>query len=385
VIGGIRRSFGRLFGDFTLWPALLLGVAVLVDLALAKGVVLSPDSRVYLAAAQDLVEGRGLADDQLPYAGYILLVAASKELGTGVDGVIALQYVCVLVTIAAVWGAAARCAGRRAALLAALLVVSCPDLGRGVGWPGYLLTDVPYMCAVAGMLALSLRSAHGKRADLAWLLVASCAAVLLRPNGWLLVATCWSWVAFVRRPPPLGLLGAVIPWIVCLAIPISTGLASGGTFAHPADEMQSGTVVWDSPMWRRAMPQEPDLGHGYGAALHYAIEHPADVADLAARRVAAEALHIRTSSSTVHNVLAGGYATLLLVGAALALVRLRRRPEMWLAALLVGLHLLVVAVHWADYDGRFFVHVVPALSFLAAVGWTSVRLGWPRSGASAAG
>ena len=346
----------------------------MADLALSKGVVLSPDSHVYLYAARDLLDGRGIAHDQLPYSGYIALVATSHRLGLGVNGVIAVQCACVLVATVAVWYAARRLAGRRAALLAALLLVACPDLSRGVGWPTYLLTDVPYMCAVAGMLALSLRSAVGRRTDLAWLFVASCAAVLLRPDGWLLVASCWSWVAFVRRPAPIGCAAAVIPWIVCIAIPIATGIAGGGTFAHPGRELQNGTVVWDSSMWRRTMPPEPELGQGYVAVLQYALAHPAATADVMLRRVAAEALHVRAASSIPHNILSGGYALLLFLGSAIALVRFRKRPEVWLAAMLIALHLLVVGIHWADYDGRFLVHIVPALCVLAGVGWVSLPM-----------
>lgn len=364
----------RPHADPTLLVPLLLGIVVLVDLAVARGVLLSPDSTRYLQGAQALIDGRGLSREQLPYAGYIGLVAGLQRLGLGIDGIIAFQYACVLVAIAAVWSAAGRIAGRRAALLAALLVALSPDLTRFIGWPTFLLTDVPYMSSVAVVMALTLRAAAGGRADLGWLLVASSGVVLLRPTGWLLVATCWSWLAYVRRPAPIGRLSAAVPWLVCLAIPIATGIAGGDTFARPVDQLQQGTVVFDSTMWRPTMPKEPGLGAGYGGALQYALRHPIATADLMARRIAAEALHVRTVNSAAHNLVAGGYSVVLLLGAAIALVKFWRRPEPWLAAVLVALHLLVVGIHWADYDGRFFVQIVPALAVLAGVGWTSWSL-----------
>jgi hypothetical protein len=67
-----------------------------------------------------------------------------------------------------------------------------------------------------------------------------------------------------------------------------------------------------------------------------------------------------------------GYLVPLYALAAIGFATRRREPIVRLAAALIALHLALVAVFFADYDGRWLVHLLPLIALLAALGCASI-------------
>ena len=104
----------------------------------------------------------------------------------------------------------------------------------------------------------------------------------------------------------------------------------------------------------------------------YAARHPVAGLRVAATRVAVEVAHARPFYTTRRNAIIIGYLVPLYALAAIGLATWWREPVVRLAAALIALHLALVAAFFADYDGRWLVHVLPLVGLLAALGCASI-------------
>lgn len=348
-----------------------LFVAVNADVVLQEGVRLAPDSGRYTSGGEALADGEGLSSRQAIYAGYIALLAVGEWTGIGESGVVALQVLLCALAALALFDLGRALAGTRAGLLAALLFVVIPDLTRITGWQAYILPDASY----AAMLAISLWAIHraGERGG-RWMatgVVVVLFTASLRPQGWLLVPLAvgyWVLPRVAGRGRRAG-MAAAIAAVFVLAVVLAPGFSSNSEEASPVESLTSGQVIYDSEDWRLTMPAG-DGGpqdEGWGTALAYAANHPVAVSKLALARAGTELVHARPFYSSSRNAVLLAFVLLLYALAAVGLWR-RGGAVAWLCVAIVATHMALVAAFFADYDGRFLVHVLPAVALLAGLG-----------------
>jgi Dolichyl-phosphate-mannose-protein mannosyltransferase len=352
----------------------VLFVVVNVDLA-RRGVRFGGDSGRYTGGAQSLLAGESLDDRQRLYAGYVALVALADELGVGLDGVVAIQIALIALGALALFDLGRQLAGPWVGLLAAALFVTSPDLTRFTGWQAFILTDAPYASALA-IAVWAIHRAGVRRGR--WYLAGAILVVFaasLRPQGWwLLPAALIYWVVPRMRPGRSRIISAAVVAVAFLAVvALAPGQAGNTAAASPDKALREGLVIYDSSDWRVSMPAEGPSGRqGWGDVAYYAVRHPIAGLRVAATRIAVEAAHARPFYTARRNAIIIGYLIPLYALAAIGLATCWREPVVRLAAALIALHLALVAAFFADYDGRWLVHVLPLVGLLAALGCASI-------------
>lgn len=158
-------------------------------------------------------------------------------------------------------------------------------------------------------------------------------------------------------------------------------LKQGVASESPEQSLVNGTVLWRSSLWHRPMPAAEPMPQSWVEGGVYVLQHPLASALLAATRVGAEVAHVRPYYSVAHNAAVCAmylplYA-LAVTGAWFAWSAVQTR----LVVSIIGAHLALVGLTFADYDGRFIFYVVPLLTLLAAGGLGRLIDGrnWPRT------
>lgn len=339
------------------WLPLLWGLASLAGHWLVLGARLGGDSPRYLEAASRLLAGLPLVDKQPDFLAYDWLVAAALSLGGGQTVVVALQCLLSLAAGLLIFTGASRVLGQPAALAASLAYLAWPDLQR---WNFYLLSDGPFNSLLAASLGLALLCARQR----AWWLILGpllAAMALMRPEGVFFLLPLALYCALSRQPAAgLALLAGagLLLWLK------SPSPASG---AELLANWQRGTVVWGHAALDQ--PLAGDItGNSLAGWLAEALwRDPLNLLAVMGRRAFWFLAHARPFYSWGHN-LAAGLSSLGLLGLSLWGLLAgqgpgRERALFW-AVLLLQLGLCMLT--WADWDGRFFTRVTPALLLLAA-------------------
>jgi 4-amino-4-deoxy-L-arabinose transferase-like glycosyltransferase len=297
---------------------------------------------------------------------YIATVALFKASGLGLVGVVAAQVLVAGLAACALYDLGRRLGGTWVGLLAAAASALNPDVVR---WHVYILTDSLYISTVALVVwcvytADSWRSRLGSAALVL-------AAALLRPNGWLLVlvAGCYWGGDFVKGWVTRGLALAALAGCFVLAFFTLLTLHPRLLTNDPDQMLRRGEVIWGYPPARLAMPPDPaPAPAGLPGALGYALRHPWATARLAAARVGTELIHARPTYSALHNAAVLAVVLPLYLLAILGFVANRRHPLARLLAAVTVSHLLVQAVTYADWGGRFLLYIFPLIGVLSAAG-----------------
>lgn len=345
---------------------ILLNVSLYTNLGIRQGA----DTRRYVSGAVQLRSGEPLDGKQASYLAYVTLVAAGDAAGLGWPGLVALQCLAGLAAIAAVFASAAALGGRRAGWIAAVLLAVNVDLWR---FNFYILTDSPYASSLAVLTALSIAFMRRKKAyALIGALAAGVVTVLLRPTGWILVPFFAAFAPGRWRPRSAVPVVAGLALLLAALAVFSPALYRRIGQERPERHLRDGTVVWGS-RWKLPMPEDPPQGSGaWSGSASYVLRHPVACARLALTRVSAELLHVRGTYSTRHNAAVLLWYMPLYVLAAAGFARNWRDPEAQLTGGVIASHLLVVALLFADWDGRFLLHVVPLITALAGVGGSAL-------------
>jgi hypothetical protein len=380
MIRNERRDSVRGFRWLAAGAALVAVAFAVINIDLARrGVLVGGDTGRYTGGAHNLIAGETLDHQQRLYAGYVALVAFADELGIGLDGVLAIQIALVALGALALFDLGRQLAGPWVGLLAAALFVTSPDFTRFTGWQAYILTDAPYASALA-IAVWAIHRASVRRGS--WYIAGAIVVVLaasLRPQGWwLLPVALISWVVpRMHAGRPRLVVAAAIAGGFLAVVALAPGLGANTADASPDTALREGLVIYNSSAWRVSMPAEGPSGHrGWSDVAYYGVRHPIAGVRVAATRVAVEAAHVRPFYSARRNAVIIGYLVPLYALAATGFAAYRREPIVRLAAVLIALHMALVAAFFADYDGRWLVHVLPLVGLLAALGcaWIAGRL-----------
>lgn len=328
------------------------------------GIRAGADTPRYEGRSASSVPGDAVVSKGRSYLGYIAIVHAIESHGLGRGGVIALQLLAGVAALAAVFVTARAIGGPTAGLIGAGLLAFNLDLWR---FNFYVLTDSLYAVALVTVAALTARFLRThQRIDLALAGAAVIATTSLRPNGWVVqvflvvFALARSGRRAVRAMIPLFLAGLVAAAV--LVPPLRMAIEAERPLGHLLD----GTVVWGGA--RHPMPAAASAAREWTAGGAYLLRHPMACATLAGARVGAELLHVRAAYSPRHNAAILLFYLPMYGLAAIGFARHRHDPTAQLTLGLIASQLLVVALLFADWDGRFLLHVVPLVSVLAGLG-----------------
>ena len=343
----------------------LLAFAVAMTGILATiGVAIGGDSPRYVDGADRLLRGQGLHGVQSAYAGYIAVVAFARLIGTGLTGVV-VQIGAVLAAATALVWLGSRLGHVEVGVLGAAFFLLFPEIAA---WHAYILTDSLYTSTVVLCVWATHRATElGGRAYAPAVALVLLGA-LLRPTGWVLPPAIAGYLAIsllrTRRGQAAGLLAVLI---VCAGLALAVRpLRSGIESQSPARMLRRGQVIWGHDASRAHMPADGTVGDGRGAYVRYVLRHPTSVARLMATRVFTELAHIRPYYSRAHNAMIAAVLVPVYLLAGLAVLRGRRNPLVLLILGVIAAHLVVVALFFADWDGRFLIHVLPLVGLLAA-------------------
>ena len=340
-----------------------LGIVIQADV-LRRGVQAGGDTPRYVEGAARLLDGHLLQGVQWLYPGYIAFVAIVSGIGLGLRGVVGVQALLLLLVAIVLADLGRRLSGPVASVGAAFLWLTAIDFTRYLGWQAYVLTDAVY----ASCVAIVLWSVHRAVEDGGpWKLAAAAAVVAaasVRPNGWLLCPVLVTYLTATRWRKRSGYVLAVALFGLAVAgaeLAPGAQVVRGGT----AHQLAAGRVFWgpDQGPGQVDMPA-PEPGQ---TAVSYVMSHPFAVARLVAARVGTEAVHIRADYSCRRNIRYGIWTAIVWLLTALGVWFQRGTSFTWLAVGIIAAQFFLVAVTFADIEGRFLVHVVGPLALLGGL------------------
>ena len=331
--------------------SVLVNVLVVAWVGISRG----GDSFRYVDGAAQLVAGEPLrAPNVSQYLGYVGLVALATIAGTGLTGVVAVQIAVAAFAAMAVYDLGRQLGGRAAGLLAAGVFVVDVDIAQ---WHAYILTDSLYISLVVIATWFVHRAgALGLKSYVNALLVGVVTASI-RPNGWIfgpLAAVYWISRSALSRWARIGIACAMLAGLAGV-ISLALYQRYNTVVAHPPKGWDNARAFAD--VWLGLFGSAPS-GENRLA--------------LAANRVVLEVGHVRPVYSTRHNA---AVIAMLAVTYPLALVGFIRRRQHPLSRLMVAIiagHLLIVALTFADRDGRYLLYVFPLIVVFAACGAVSL-------------
>jgi hypothetical protein len=326
------------------------------------------DTLRYADGAARLVRGESLSLKQMRSISYVLPMAALRVCHVDSSAIVILQLG------AAAW--AARClrrlgnalAGPTAGTLAALFAVANPDIAQ---WHVFILPESLYTSFVVITVATLARISRERTpGNMLAAFVATIITATLRPNGWLMVPVGLSYFGcgIVRGRAHRAVVISSVATLFCAAVLLFPPTKRVIDDEGPGAWLKGGVVVWGDEASRVPMPASSLQADDLGAMLSYAIQYPKAALGLASRRVLAELAHVRHFYSWRHNL---AIAVLLVPLYGLALVGFKRhldQPLAWLLAAVVSVHLALVALTIADWDGRLLIHVLPEIGVLSSAG-----------------
>ena len=272
---------------------------------------------------------------------------------------VAIVQICVAaVAELALYDLGKHLAGRMAGLLAAVLFLLNPDIFR---WNLFVLTDALYIDFIILACWAIWKASRSSLWTKALCIIVVLFAGSIRPNGWplpLVAVSHWISLQLKVRLTKLVLIAALfISFGYGLSrVPFS---APGIENESPLRALQNKVIVWGYPHPFEGARDSMGLG---------VVRNPVSTMKLAGLRVAAEFAHVRPFYSRLHNVALLLFLPAICASAAYGFCRLRNEPLTLLIMGIVLYHTLIIAVFFADWDGRFLLYFFPLIGVVASSG-----------------
>jgi len=353
--------------------AIVLSLAFLVvdgaRLAQLGGPRHGVDTQRFIAGSDHFAAATPYQAKEGRYRGYIWLLTLSRRVFAQPEGILVLQWLCSLASSLLICRVILERTNWMCAIAGTVCFIAFPDISQ---WNNYVLTDSFYISAIAATLFAAHRVLLAPTgARFAWLAAALLFAGLLRPSGWLVIAVTvpflWFELQGINRR---SVLVAAIVVAGGVTVFVGTSAFRGGVYSeHPDGGFAAGFVI---DGYRAADHQMPSPSFTMDGTLtsvaRYAWEAPGATAGLVGARLARGIAHVRPYYSWPHNVLIAVMLwplNLLAVAALPAIARDGFSRYLWL---ICASHLLLIAVVLIDWDGRFYIHTLPAVVVLAMDG-----------------
>lgn len=351
---------------------ILLWLAVQAAMLIMFGLGHGGDTGRYLSSGQQIATGAMPAGKAASYMSYNLLVGGSLALGLGEGGVIAAQLLASAIAALCMYRVASRMWHQATGLLAAFMYIAFLKLHP---WNVFILTDSLFISFVIITTYFLTEAIVQKKAIyIVGLALSAAYAIFLRPDGLAILAslTLLGLVIAIRKKAwrPLIVIFALALLLAPSAWKFAGQLASHEFLvAHYAQ----GAVIWNYEPFYLDMPgelpaaiqpsQHPLINLGY-----FAADKPLYFLKLSTIKIFLFAIHIRPYHSLTHNLLIVIWLAVLYPA---AILTIKNNPGRYplVSLFLVSLFLskaVIAGATFADWSGRFFLHVIPALLLLAS-------------------
>lgn len=347
--------------------AFLLGQLITGGLfGLAQGPIMSPDSYFFVGYADQLptIDAAGWG-----YVGYVLLLRVGTMVGSAAWFAIAVQSGAVLVAGRALLSLGRRVRGEVAGWAAALIYLLHPLVAQ---WTRYVLTESLFYAGVilSTWCLVEAIDRRGPRWAPVW--IVSIVTASLRPNGVVLLGSVVTLIMISLAPSWYRRILAILAVWLCVALAVFTiplfGSGGGGDQNAFGPRAWSGEVVWGVSEVAMEMPEPKNYDPSNRAYLSYAVDHPVDLARLAANRVWWELKQVRPWYSVELNLFITVTMTLTYALSVLG-AWVTRRSVFSLVAIGVTLPFVgTIGATWAIWEGRFGWWFLVIWSVWAGVG-----------------
>lgn len=322
----------------TAFILVLLWLVVQLGLFSYFGVRHGGDSGRYLGAPQELLAGNFPSGKSLSYLGYTAFVGVILSLGLGEAGIVGAQMIVSGLAAYCLYRLVENMYGQRAGIIAAFLFIVFLELAI---WNVFILTDSLFI----SLPIIATYAWTQRRFVIASLLTIW--IISLRPEGfvfagalltwllyWLYQRRQWRWIAAILL---LGLALTPVAWRV------------GKQFIAQEElpyHYSVGAVIWNYPSFYLTSPT---------------------FIKLAASKLIVEVAHLRPYHDAARNLL---IMLVLFPLYALAILGWRRPSEIpaakWILTAWFILKMMVVMITFADWTGRFLLHVLPVVILFSA-------------------
>ena len=318
---------------------------------LTHGPIMSPDSHFFVGYADQFptIDAAGWG-----YVGYVLLLRVGAMVGSAAWFAIVVQSAVVLLAGRALLSLGRRVRGELAGWAAAFIYLFHPLVAQ---WTRYVLTESLFYAGVI-LSTWCLVEAIDRR-GLYWAPVwmVPVATASLRPNGVVLLGSAATLIMISRAPSWYSRILSVLAVWLCVALVVLTvplfGSGGGGDQNGFGPRAWGGEVVWGVSEVAMDMPEPKNYDPSNRAYLSYAVDHPVDVARLAANRVWWELKQVRPWYSVELNLFIGVTMTLTYALSVLG-AWVTRRSVFSLVAIVVTLPFVgTIGATWAIWEGRF--------------------------------
>lgn len=335
------------------------------------GVAPAGDQGRYIFGAENLIYGRPLIERQASYFSYLLILVFFKKVGLSLIWVVVFQWVLSAVALVVLHKLSSRFSSYPANLLGPFLFLFT-DIQR---WSQNILTDSVYIsCAIIVVYLLTRITEE----TVSWPLVFSTIflgvfTVFVRPNGWSFIPILPLSLFFIPGISKIKKAGIIF---FCCTL-IFTLAASVSTHSEGQERYLGwtalGEVIWSFPGARISMPQPTSDLQGTSGLFQYIYTYPFSYLKLFFLRVFTEVSHYRVFYSNLHNTVSIIFLTISYSFAAIGLIFHRRGflPKITIALCL--LHMGIIGITFADWDGRFLMHFFPLLLPFVSAGLSVVQ------------
>lgn len=234
-------------------------------------------------------------------------------------------------------------------------------------WNTTIMTESLY-CSLSIFWACILIIGKGSRK---YNLYATGMVVLLaftRPNGWMLFLVHFVWLvkSGVKSNRVFYILISLVVIFFAafvLMFPFTQKMISEQSFIH----LEYGTLIWGYWDWHYAISKEQMFQLNVANILHYL--------KIFSIRVSLEFTGIRPYFSVAHNILVGGVMGSLHLLAVLNAFSRKNEDKFRLLSIFVFVgQFAIVAVTFADWEGRFAYQVLPFTTYLAVDQFQKIAL-----------
>jgi len=354
------------------------------------GVQYLTDSYRYIEAADKLIANEPLDYKEIQYTGYIVIIAFFRLFSDSLFGVIIFQILMALASAWALFKISLAMTGKPlAGIIAAGLYLMNPFI---VSWHTYIMTESIYTSFLIFSTWLLIRTVERKSVitfvfSLSLVLITA----FIRPNGWTLipVALCFYVIHRFHKnyQKLIWIFSVTVGFVIGISfLPFTNrSVQNIGTEKILMNEvLLNGEVIPDHKELRLKMPADTALmKKNWTAGFCYVIRHPLPSAQLGIYRMATELFQIRRPwYSTKYYLRTFLWLYPAYIFALLGLFYYRKKISLKIIVTIIMVHILTVAVTFADHDARFLNYFLPLINILCVCGITFVMDKIARTGRS---